>query len=212
MTTGPPGSGKGAMLVTFKLLGYRTVLASDMSGANLLDILGHVELGQVTIAEDELDDIDRDELKRKIYKIGYDNTGQTTRTLDGSLSTRTNRWYYTYSFKIFAAEQPPDSKGLEGFNDRTFRIESIKGNPRFLVKTILNEMQKSPDKQNPKYRQIISKIDYLRKLLLVYRLLHYEDVIEEVDTNIDGRALELTSPQNLSIFFKQTRFVRQDRV
>ena len=56
-------------------------------------------------------------------------------------------------------------------------------------------MQKSPDKQNPKYRQIISKIDYLRKLLLVYRLLHYEDVIEEVDTNIDGRALELTSPQ-----------------
>ena len=105
MTTGPPGSGKGAMLVTFKLLGYRTVLASDMNGANLLDILGHVELGQVTIAEDELDDIDRDELKRKIYKIGYDNTGQTTRTLDGSLSTRTNRWYYTYSFKIFAAEQ-----------------------------------------------------------------------------------------------------------
>lgn len=195
VATGAPGSGKGAMLVTFKLLGYRTVLASDMSGANLLDILGYVELGQVTIAEDELDDIDRDELKRKIYKIGYDNTGQTTRTLDGSLSTRTNRWYYTYSFKIFAAEQPPDSKGLEGFNDRTFRIESIKGNPRFLVKTILNEMQKSHDKQNPKYREIISKIDYLRKLLLVYRLLHYEDVIEEVETNIDGRVLELTSPQ-----------------
>ena len=56
-------------------------------------------------------------------------------------------------------------------------------------------MRKPIDKQLPKYRDIISKINYLRKLLLVYRILHHEDIIEEVNLNIDGRAFELTSPQ-----------------
>jgi len=37
LLTGPPGWGKGAILVTFKLLGYRTILAGDMSGANRLE-------------------------------------------------------------------------------------------------------------------------------------------------------------------------------
>src|SRR5918999_6499579 len=55
MATGSPGSGKGAILLTMKLLGYRVVLASDMSGANLLDIFGSVEPGQVVVAEDEFD-------------------------------------------------------------------------------------------------------------------------------------------------------------
>lgn len=56
-------------------------------------------------------------------------------------------------------------------------------------------MKKPVEKQNPKYRDIISKINYLRKLLLIYRILHHEDIIEEASLNIDGRALELTSPQ-----------------
>jgi hypothetical protein len=40
MITGSPGSGKNAILNTMKALGYRVVLASDMSGANLLDTYG----------------------------------------------------------------------------------------------------------------------------------------------------------------------------
>ena len=35
----------------------------------------------------------------------------------------------------------------------------------------------------------------LRKILLIYRILHHEDIIEEVPLNIDGRSWELTSPQ-----------------
>jgi hypothetical protein len=74
-------------------------------------------------------------------------------------------------------------------------MKSLKGRPKILAKNILHEFQKSVDKQNPKYKDIISKINYLRKLLLIYRILHHEDIIEEVALNIDGRALELTSPQ-----------------
>src|SRR5215207_1706926 len=195
MITGSPGSGKGAILNTMKALGYRVVLASDMSGANLLDTMGFTESCQVTIAEDELDDIDKDEIKKKMYKVGYDKVGMVHRTLDGNTSSRNNRWYYAFCFKIFAAENPLESKSLAGLNDRMFRLESIKSRPKFLIKTVLDQMQKPEDKQKPKSKDIISKINYLRKLLLIYRLLHHDDIIEEVPLNIDGRAFELTSPQ-----------------
>jgi hypothetical protein len=177
-----------------KALGYRVILASDMNGANLLDTMGFTEPCQVTIAEDELDDIDKDEIKKKLYKVGYDKGGIVPRTLDGNTSSRNNRWYYAFCFKLFAAENPLESKSLVGLNDRMFRIESIKSRPKFLIKTVLDQMQMSEDTRKPKYKDIISKINYLRKLLLVYRLLHHNDIIEEVPLNIDGRALELMSP------------------
>ena len=195
MITGSPGSGKGAILVTMKQLGYRVILASDTSGANLLDMFGSVESGQVVLAEDEFDDIDKDEIKKKLIKVGYDEEGIVPRTLDGNTSNRHNEWYYVFGYKILAAENRLESKNLGGLIDRIFQIESIKSSPKFLIKTVRKEMRKPVDKQNPKYKDIISKINYLRKLLLVYRILHHEDVIEEVNLNIDGRAFELTSPQ-----------------
>jgi hypothetical protein len=63
---GGPGSGKGAILRGFKYLGYRVVAASDMSGANLLDLLSSIEPNQITLAEDELDDIHQDHDKLNI--------------------------------------------------------------------------------------------------------------------------------------------------
>lgn len=38
-------------------------------------------------------------------------------------------------------------------------------------------------------------VDYTRKLSLIFRILHHGDTIDEAETNIDGRALELTGPQ-----------------
>lgn len=67
---GMAGSGKGVVLITFQLLGYRVVLAADYSGANILDLYGSNGRCQITVAEDELDDIEEDVIKRKIYKIG----------------------------------------------------------------------------------------------------------------------------------------------
>jgi hypothetical protein len=195
MIVGNPGAGKGAILVSFRLQGYRAVMAAGMSGANLLELLGSVEACQITLLEDEFQNIEKDPDKEVIYKIGYDETNLVPKTLDGNKSNRHNRWYHPYCFKVFASEKASDSKNLGGFNDRTFRMKSLKGRPKILAKNILHEFQKSIDKQNPKYKDIISKINYLRKLLLIYRILHHEDIIEEVALNIDGRAMELTSPQ-----------------
>jgi hypothetical protein len=192
---GLPGSGKGAILITFKLLGYRVVLAADLSGANILDLYGSAEKCQITIAEDEMDDMEHDPVKRKIYKAGYDITGNTTRTLDGNTSNRINRLYLIFGFKIFGTEISPEDKKLEGFNDRNFRIQSMKAKPQFRVKKVLQEMEKPASKQLPKYKQIVKEVEYVKKLTFIFRMLHYEDMIEEVELNIDGRPLELTGPQ-----------------
>ena len=194
LLTGPPGWGKGAILLTFKLLGYRVILAGDMSGANLLDILGPIEKCQVCLAEDEFDNIHEDPDKERIYKMGYEDIGLVTRTVDPSSSDRNIRYYNPYCFKIFASEESPDSKELGGFNDRTLRSEVKKGKPKFLVKEIKKQMECAREKQLPKYRLIISRINKLRKLFLIYKLMHQNDAIEEINTNIDARALELCGP------------------
>lgn len=194
LLTGPPGWGKGVILLTFKLLGYRVILAGDMSGANLLDLIGPIEKCQISIAEDELDNIHDDPDKERIYKMGYEDIGLVTRTVDPSSSDRAIRLYNPYCIKFFASERGPDSKELGGFNDRTFRSEVRKGRPRYLVKEIKKQMERSPENQLPKYRTIIDRINFLRKSLLIYKLIHSNDTIEEIETNIDGRALELCGP------------------
>ena len=75
---GPPGWGKGAILVTFKLLGYRVVRAGDMSGANLLDLLWSAECCHISIAEDKFDKIGDDPDKQRIYKMSYEDIGIVT--------------------------------------------------------------------------------------------------------------------------------------
>jgi hypothetical protein len=69
MFVGAPYSGKGAILLGFKYLGYRVIVASDMSGANILDLLSCIEPNQITLAEDELDDIHESPDKLRIYKV-----------------------------------------------------------------------------------------------------------------------------------------------
>jgi hypothetical protein len=166
MFVGAPNSGKGAILLGFKYLGYRVVVASDMSGANILDLLSCIEPNQITLAEDELDDIHESPDKLRIYKVGYDNTEAVPRTLDGNTTNRSARFYYPYCFKIFAAEESPDVKKLEGFNDRTFKLHTMKGSPSIYVK----KLSENTDSTN--YNDVKSKIDYLRKLTLVFRLIH----------------------------------------
>lgn len=115
------GSGKGAVLITFSYLGYRVVLAGNMSGASILDLLGSLEMGQVVIAEDELNNLKSDSDKWNLYTLGYDAFGETTRTLDGSTSKRVVSYYPAFGYKIFGAENSLDTTGLQGLIDRTLQ-------------------------------------------------------------------------------------------
>ena len=182
------GSGKGAALITFTYQGYRTILGTSMSGASLLDLYGLLECGQIVVAEDELNELKDDSDKRKLYTTGYDLWGLTAKTLDGSTTKRTARFFIYFGFKIFGAENSFDLEGLGGMRDRTFVLNMLKGKPKLYIKNL-----RKP-KLSPKYQALFSDITYFRKVMLVYRLLHANDLFEEIETNIDGRALELTGP------------------
>jgi hypothetical protein len=57
-------------------------------------------------------------------------------------------------------------------------------------------MERPVQKQSPKYRVIIERINFLHKILLIYRLLHQSDEIltDELPLNISARPLELCGP------------------
>lgn len=66
---------------------------------------------------------------------------------------------------------------------------TIKGKPSVYVKEL------SMPNGSRKYKRLSDRIEYLRKLTLVFRLLHHHAVMESISTNIEGRALELAGPQ-----------------
>ena len=58
------------------------------------------------------------------------------------------------------AEESCDSSTMEGFNDRTFKMKSVKGKPEFYVKELI-----TPNKDSKKYPRyyfqghLLSKVD-----------------------------------------------------
>lgn len=55
--------------MTFALLGYRVLLATSVSAANVYTFLGSLEECQGTIAEDEINNLDNDPDKLNIHKF-----------------------------------------------------------------------------------------------------------------------------------------------
>ncbi len=68
---GDNSSGKNSILLTFESLGYRVLLATNVSGANVYTFLGSLDECQGTIAEDEINNLDDARDKLNIYKSGY---------------------------------------------------------------------------------------------------------------------------------------------
>ncbi len=66
---GDNSSGKNAILMTFASLGYRVLLATSVSAANVYTFLGSLEECQGTIAEDEINNLDNDPVYTKVVIV-----------------------------------------------------------------------------------------------------------------------------------------------
>jgi hypothetical protein len=62
---GNNNSGKSNNLYLLHFLAYRNIMSTDMTSANIFRSLGSLDEGQVTICEDELDDLEDDRDKRE---------------------------------------------------------------------------------------------------------------------------------------------------
>jgi hypothetical protein len=184
---GDNGSGKNSILITYSWLGYRVFYMTGASGANMCEYLGTIEEGQGTIAEDEVGDLDTDEYKKRLYMTGYASGSCVPKILDASSKNREQRFYRSYCQKMSASESLPSIKYSKGVLDREFIIKCVKGFPKYNVKMTKKRTR------TPEVLRLINELQSLRKRLFAYRLVHFDDVIGEIQgLSISGRALELT--------------------
>jgi hypothetical protein len=185
IVAGANGTGKSVFGDTFECLGYRPVKVTDMTDAFWFRIFGTTEFGQVTIIAEEYDRIDESSKTMAVLKEGYQPNSKVPRmTSDYSKM----EFFCPFGFKIIIAEKSPDENKARGLIDRSFKIKTYKGYPECKIKEIRNSQG------NSKRQKVYDEIMDLRNLLLVYRLLHFQDPYKEIDIGLDGRDEELCKP------------------
>jgi hypothetical protein len=184
--TGDNGSGKNSALLVFRLLGYRVFYVVSASAANYYTAMGSKEEGQVTIAEDEAEDIGENTDKRNILKAGYCSGASVPKIeLEGGRSQ--DNWL-VYGHRWLAVEEFIEDKNTKGIADRSFKLAFVTGDVDYNIKDVIRTGG------DPEYQPLLDELIDLRKRLFCYRLLHYNDLILNVKLNVKGRSAELTNP------------------
>ncbi len=183
---GDNGSGKNSALLVYKYLGYRVFYVVSASAPNYFTFLGEIEECQGTIAEDEADDIGYNKEKQKILKSGYASGGSVPK-IDLTFG-RTQGSYLTYSMKWLAMEELPDYKKIKGILDRSFVYRFVVGDIEYNIKDVVTYAG------DTKFKPLHEELMDLRKLLFASRIVHYDDVIPDLNLNIKRRNAELTKP------------------
>jgi len=170
---GDSGSGKTNATQTAGELGYRCMMATSVSSANIYNFLGTDEEGCGCICEDEVEDIDS--VKMRIYKNAYAK-GRKIPKMDMLGRKKEQEYYSTYCILFFSGESLPDDKA---FMQRTVTINMVKGKPKDNVK-------------RPKYREWKEEhIPPLRKKLLLWKMQNIGKEFQTIDSGLTGREQEL---------------------
>ena len=103
-------------------------------------------------------------------------------------------FFNPFGIKIAIAEKSPNENKARGVLDRSFKVKSCKGIPDYNIKEIRNPQG------NIKRQQLFDEINDLRKLLLMYILVHIKDPYKEISIGLDGRDEELCKPL-LQLFY-----------
>ena len=158
---------------------------TDPNAANINRILGVIEIGQCTIVSDETGAINKHPELMSILKTGYSARGKTSKINDNS---RNPEFFYTYCFKMIISERMPNLSDARGVVDRSFTFTTYKGRPKYDIKETLEPQG------NPARQERLDALNDFRKLMLIYRLLHFKDPLSDVNVGMEGREKELSKP------------------
>jgi hypothetical protein len=182
---GDNNSGKSSIGNTLEVIMYRAVNMTSPTAPNIFRMLGMVEPGQCVLILDEADRIDESVDMMNILKSGNDFTKRIQKT-------NTNSWkqeyFYTYGLKIIIGEKSPSRLKAKGLLDRMLVFTVYPGNPELDIKEVMNP-QGDPNRIR-EYNRLIA----FRKLMLIYRLIHFKDTIPDIDINVQRRNKELCKP------------------
>ena len=104
-------------------------------------------------------------------------------------------FFYCYCFKIRIAEESLRSNITKGVIDRSFQFKASKGKPTHDIKEVIQ-----PANRNERLEKLHNDLRSFKKLLLAYRLIHFDDPIPDIETGLEGRDKELCKPL-LQLFY-----------
>jgi hypothetical protein len=183
--TGDNDSGKSTVGNTFEAIAYRCVNMTNPSAPNVFRVLGTIEAGQCTLVLDESDRIDQSPEMMSILKTGYDHDKKVVKVNTNILK---QEWFWTFGMKIIVAEKSPNQYIARGVLDRTFSFTTYAGSPQADIKEVIDPQG------DPCRTRLYDKLVEFRKLMLVYRLIHFKDSIPDIDINVRRRNKELCKP------------------
>lgn len=182
---GDNDSGKSTIGATFEVLAYRCVNTTNPSAANIFRILGTVEPGQCTLVCDESRNMDESEDMMAILSTGYDYSKKVPKT---NTNTWKQEFFFTYGLKIIIGENSLNQYKARGVLDRTFQYTAYPGDAQSDIKEVMNPQG------DPYRKKELDELMHLRKLMLIYRLVHHKNVIPDIDIGIKRRNRELCKP------------------
>lgn len=180
---GDRGSGKTNASQIIGEVGYRCMMASSITPANIYNFLGTGEEGVGCICEDEVDATEKDIEKMRIYRISY-SKGRKIPKIDMTGKTKVQIFYNTFCMVFFSGESLLEDPAVR---ERTIAIYMMKGNPK-------DNIKRPKDKQ---WKE--DHITPLRKKLLFWKLQNIGKEFQRIDSGLTGRDQELFE-DFLSIF------------
>jgi hypothetical protein len=180
-------AGKSNNLSMFNILGYRNLMSTSMTYANVYNFLGSKEEGVGTICIDEADSIDQYPELMSILKAGYTKGFPVVRMID-TANGRKQLKLNTYCFKVLAGERLPDAVEAKGFMQRTIVLRCLPGFPEYDISEVTDPAG------DDEYEYLLNELNELRNLLFCYRLLHFKDKIPNINLNIRNREKQLFKP------------------
>lgn len=184
--TGENEGGKSSIGNTFEAIGYRVLNMTSPSAANIFRVLGLIEAGQCTIVLDESERISDDPDIMAILRSGYDAGKRTPKTNN---NTWKQEWFFTYCLKMIIGEKSPSKLKAKGLLDRSLQLAAFPGDTDLDIKEVTN-----PQERASHLEKALAELLDFRNLMLVYRLIHFEDIVPDLDVGVKRRNKELCKP------------------
>jgi hypothetical protein len=184
---GDNGTGKSSIGDVAEAMFYRAVNTTDPNAANIFRSLGNIEPGQITLILDEAEKVDQYTDMITLLKSGYAFNKKVSRI---NPNTGKPEQFFAFCIKMIIGERPPNADIAKGVNERILGDVVYFGNPQYDIKEVLNPT----DTGGEELKAALTEITEFRKLLFIYRILHFNDHIGNIDPGLVGRNKELVKP------------------
>ena len=170
---GAEGSGKTNVTIVMKYLMYRALWGTSFPAADIFTYLAMHPSG--TIIEDEIQGVEKDREKLKIYLTGYKRGAVIPRIFDLPDGKRIIRYYPCFCFKAVASRR-------------------LVKEPAFMERFAIAHMIEGYPKKDRFTKEDEERLLTLRDKLLKWRMQNMTTSLSEVDSKVSGRFKELWTP------------------